>query len=114
MQHRRSHLWHLRKAVRKGLDIEMRRMTRVTRHPQRTCLGCGERDDQDKLIRLAVIDHDQVRVEPQRGRGGYLHPNQPCQKAFVSRKGHFRAFRVELSRAAKAKVIEDLAGRNRE
>ena len=89
-------------------------MASGAQRPQRTCLGCGERDDQDKLIRLAVMDRDQLGVEPQHGRGGYLHRGQQCQKAFVGRKGHYRAFHVEVSRSAKAKLIEDLAGRNRE
>lgn len=89
-------------------------MTSTTHRPQRTCLGCGERDDQDKLIRMSVVDLDQLRVEPQRGRGGYLHHDPSCQKAFISRKGQYRAFHVELSRSAKAKLIEDLAGQNRE
>ncbi|MGH7887555.1 MAG: YlxR family protein [Candidatus Binatia bacterium] len=87
-------------------------MTKGTYRPQRTCLGCGARDDQGKLIRLAVTSQDQLTVEPRRGRGGYLHRDRQCQKAFVSRKGQYRAFHVEVSRAAKAKLIEDLASRN--
>ena len=87
-------------------------MANRTHRPQRTCLGCGARDDQDKLIRLAVAGHDQLAVEPQLGRGGYLHPDRQCQKAFVGRKGQYRAFHKEVSRAAKAKLIEDLASGN--
>ena len=87
-------------------------MANRTHRPQRTCLGCGARDDQGKLIRLAVAGQDQLAVEPALGRGGYLHRDPRCQKAFVSRKGQYRAFHEEVSRAAKAKLIEDLAGRN--
>lgn len=83
-------------------------MVKRTHRPQRTCLGCGVRDDQDKLIRLAVTGHDQLTVEPRHGRGGYLHRERQCQKAFVGRKGQYRAFHKEVSRAAKAKLIEDL------
>ena len=87
----------------------------VTEHAhraERTCLGCGARDDKDKLIRLAVTDQDQLRVDSYRGRGGYLHRDPSCHKAFVNRKGHYRAFHVEISRTAKAKLIDDLAERD--
>ena len=87
-------------------------MANKAHRPQRTCLGCGARDDQDKLIRLAVTGQDQLQVEPRRGRGGYLHRDRQCQKAFVSRKGQYRAFHVEVSRTARVKLIEDLAVRN--
>ena len=78
---------------------------------QRTCLGCGARDDKVNLIRLAVTGQDQLRVESYRGRGGYLHRDPSCCKAFVNRKGHYRAFHVEISRAGKAKFIDALAER---
>ncbi|MBM4298822.1 MAG: YlxR family protein, partial [Deltaproteobacteria bacterium] len=89
-------------------------MAKRGHRPQRTCLGCGGRDDQDQLIRLAVTGQDQLSVEPRRGRGGYLHRNQKCQQAFNGRKGLYRAFHVEVSRTAKTRLVEDLASRNRE
>jgi len=75
-------------------------------------LGCGARDDQNKLIRLTVTDGKQLQVERYRGRGGYLHPDPTCHKDFVSRKGHYRAFHVEIDRKAKAQLIEKLADRD--
>jgi predicted RNA-binding protein YlxR (DUF448 family) len=60
------------------------------------------------MIRVAVTDQDKLQVEQQIGRGGYLHHNAKCQKAFVTRKGHYRAFHVEVNRTAKAKLIESL------
>lgn len=44
--------------------------------PQRTCIACRARDDQDRLIRLIrrgdeVIDATSPRLP---GRGAYLHP----------------------------------------
>jgi predicted RNA-binding protein YlxR (DUF448 family) len=82
--------------------------------PQRTCLGCGARDVQDRMIRLAVTGQDKLLVEQQRGRGGYLHRDAKCQKAFVTRKGHYRAFHVEVNRTAKAKLIDSLTDRDGE
>jgi predicted RNA-binding protein YlxR (DUF448 family) len=64
------------------------------------------------MIRLAVTDQDQLAVEQQLGRGGYLHRDPKCQKAFVTRKGHYRAFHVELNRTVKAKLIGSLTDRD--
>ncbi len=66
------------------------------------------------MIRLAVTGRDQLQVERYRGRGGYLHREGRCLKAFIGRKGMYRAFHVEVSRAAKTKLIEELAGRDGE
>jgi predicted RNA-binding protein YlxR (DUF448 family) len=61
---------------------------------------------------LAVTGQEQIQVESNRGRGGYLHRAASCQKAFVSRKGHYRAFHAEFSRAVKTKLIDELAERD--
>jgi predicted RNA-binding protein YlxR (DUF448 family) len=66
------------------------------------------------LMRLAAPGPDQLQLEPHKGRGGYLHRDPNCQRAFVSRKGHYRAFHVEVSRKVKAEFINELATRNRE
>jgi predicted RNA-binding protein YlxR (DUF448 family) len=87
-------------------------MAKRGHRPQRTCLGCGERDDREKLIRLAVTGPDQLAIEPQQGRGGYLHRDPRCHQAFIGRKGQYRAFHVEVSRTAKAKLVEALASRH--
>jgi predicted RNA-binding protein YlxR (DUF448 family) len=60
-------------------------MAKRGHRPQRTCLGCGARDAQDQLIRLAVTGKDQLEVEKNCGRGGYLHRDAKCQTGFVNR-----------------------------
>ena len=82
--------------------------------PQRTCLGCGTRDDQQRLLRLAVTDQGRLVVDRDRGRGGYLHRDAVCWRKFLGRKALHRAFRVEVSRAAKEQFIEDIKGQDRE
>ena len=64
------------------------------------------------MLRLAVSGQDQLQVERYHGRGGYLHRDARCLKAFIGRKGMYRAFHVEVSRAAKARLVEALAGRD--
>lgn len=82
--------------------------------PERTCLGCGGRDDQNRLIRLAVSGDGQLIVDRHLGRGGYLHRNRQCWQMFVRRKGHYRAFHVEVSKVTKEKLFNELESRDRE
>jgi len=77
-------------------------------------LGCGARDDQERMIRLTATGQAELQVEPNYGRGGYLHRDAKCQKAFINRKGHYRAFHVEVNRTVKAKLIGSLRDRDGE
>ena len=87
---------------------------RETRHrPQRTCLGCGGHDDQREMIRM-TMQNDRLVVDPSRGRGGYLHGRRECRRLFVGKKGHYRAFHAEVTRAMKQNLIEELDSRERE
>lgn len=81
--------------------------------PQRTCMGCGGRDDQARLIRLAV-EQGRLAVDGMRGRGGYLHRSSECRRLFVGRKSQYRAFHVEVTRAMKENLIKELENRDRE
>jgi predicted RNA-binding protein YlxR (DUF448 family) len=76
-------------------------------------LGCGARDDQNRLIRLVVTDQATLKIDKQAsGRGGYLHPVQQCWQTFVRRKSLYRAFRKEIKKEAKEKLIQDLKERH--
>lgn len=88
-------------------------MPKKGHRPQRTCLGCGARDDRDHLIRMAV-DQARLVLDRDRGRGGYLHPRAECRRLFVGKKGHYRAFHAEVTRVMKEKLIEQLENRERE
>lgn len=77
--------------------------------PQRTCLGCGARDDQKNLIRLIIGTDGELINDPRgSGRGGYLHHRHDCWQAFLRRKNTHRAFRVNVSKEAKQKLIQVL------
>jgi predicted RNA-binding protein YlxR (DUF448 family) len=64
------------------------------------------------MIRLAVTEQGQVVPEARQWRGGYLHRTENCWKMFISRKSHFRAFRREISRAAKETLVQQLKARD--
>jgi len=77
-------------------------------------LGCGARDEAAGMIRLAVIEQGELELNQRSGRGGYLHRNENCWKMFINRKNHFRAFRTEISRAAKENLVQRLKARDGE
>jgi predicted RNA-binding protein YlxR (DUF448 family) len=74
-------------------------------------LGCGARERKSQLVRLIVNAAGQLEVAGHGQRGGYLHRRTECWSAFVSRKSHFRAFRVELAKPVKEKLVRDLKDR---
>ena len=83
--------------------------------PQRTCLGCGVRDDQKSLIRIIIgADGELITDSRAYGRGGYLHHRHNCWQAFLRRKNTHRAFRVNISKEAKQKLIQVLSEGYRE
>jgi len=78
--------------------------------PQRTCLGCGVRDDQKSLIRIIIgADGELITDSRGYGRGGYLHHRYDCWQAFLRRKNTHRAFRMNISKEAKQKLIQVLS-----
>ena len=83
-------------------------MSKRGHEPERTCLGCGARERKAQLVRLIVNAAGQLEFAAQGQRGGYLHRRAECWSGFVGRKSHFRAFRVEVAKPAKEKLLRDL------
>lgn len=64
--------------------------------PERTCVGCRQRDDRDALLRFVLgpdgrLVPDVTRKLP--GRGVSVHPARACLEAAVRRGGFARGFR---------------------
>ncbi|HEY4616130.1 MAG TPA: YlxR family protein [Citricoccus sp.] len=76
--------------------------------PVRTCVGCRSREDQTKLVRLAldgVPGSRSVVPDPRRrmpGRGAWLHPDPACVQAALKRGAFHRAFRGPVDVASLA------------
>jgi predicted RNA-binding protein YlxR (DUF448 family) len=78
--------------------------------PQRTCLGCGCKEDQSKLIRLVKDSDGELKVRRlEGGRGGYLHPARGCWQTFLKKRSHYRAFHGEIDKGAREKLIKELS-----
>jgi len=71
-------------------------------------LGCGARERKSLLVRLIVNAAGQLEIAAHGQRGGYLHRREQCWSGFVNRKSHFRAFRVEVGKPAKEKLLGEL------
>ena len=77
--------------------------------PMRTCLGCGKRDDQDKLLRLVFESQGELIIDAKgHGRGGYLHYVEKCWQAFLRRKSVYRAFQREISKDVRERLVQRL------
>ncbi|MDO5066827.1 MAG: YlxR family protein [Propionibacteriaceae bacterium] len=81
--------------------------------PQRTCIGCRQRDDQSALVRIVrigdeLVDATRPRLE---GRGAYLHGR--CLDLAVKRQALRRSFggAAVLSSALEQALRQDALGR---
>jgi predicted RNA-binding protein YlxR (DUF448 family) len=84
----------------------------TSRRPQRTCLGCGKRDEQAELLRIIIQENGALEVNRLGdGRGGYLHGAEACWDLFLRKKSVYRAFHAEVGRPAKEQLILNLRAR---
>ena len=67
--------------------------------PIRMCIGCGGRDAQSRLLRFTVGAGGTLVPGPGNGRGGYLHTQRGCVRAFATARTRFvRSLGVVVSR----------------
>jgi predicted RNA-binding protein YlxR (DUF448 family) len=79
--------------------------------PVRTCVGCGERDEQNALMRFVLASGGRLQLDQGRrlhGRGAYLHRAEDCLARFSKRKGRLRSLRVAVDPAARAGLVAEL------
>jgi predicted RNA-binding protein YlxR (DUF448 family) len=77
----------------------------------RSCVGCGERDVQGRMVRLARDAAGALRVDPKRslpGRGAYLHRAEECFSRFAKRRGMVRSLRSAVDTPTRAQVVAEL------
>ncbi len=105
------------KRIKERKNQKQSRRERLKRNnrPERTCLGCGVRDNKGNLLRLVVTTSGELIVNQMgTGRGGYLHEQGTCWEAFLGKKKLYRAFHLEIGREARGKLIQGLRDRCRE
>jgi uncharacterized protein len=86
-------------------------LTTAEGRPQRTCLGCRQSLDRDKLVRFVLHPAGGVVVDYQGklpGRGAYTHIDADCIRNAVRRQQFDRAFRTKLDKMADDELVSDL------
>jgi hypothetical protein len=70
------------------------------RQPVRTCVGCRQTDQAAALVRAVADPAGRLVLQRGRpkaaGRGAYIHPNEKCLIAALSRGGFERSLRRKL------------------
>jgi len=78
--------------------------------PIRTCVGCGARAEQPRLLRV-VMGPGGLMVDRLRrlgGRGAWLHHETACWDAFVRRRGPVRSLRLAPVRGERERLVATL------
>lgn len=81
--------------------------------PVRTCVGCGQRDAQQAMLRLRM-SAGTILVEGEAGgtgRSAYLHSRKPCIQGLVKSKGLTRSLRATIGRDLRLALTEALERR---
>jgi len=80
--------------------------------PQRSCLGCRESRDRDKLIRFVLSPQNEVVPDLDGrlpGRGAYTCVSSQCLRLAVKQRQFSRAFKTEVTTAS-PEEMSDLVG----
>jgi hypothetical protein len=90
-------------------------MSRISpkRTPVRTCVGCGQRESRDGLLRLQLgAAGGLVVVErPVRGRSAYVHGRAECVTALAKTRLLRRSLGADVGSGGRAGVIQCLRNR---
>ena len=69
--------------------------------PVRTCCGCGQREAQERLVRVSIVDGSLMPdfKRQREGRGAYLHRHPECWAAFMRGKEYVQSLRRRVASA---------------
>jgi uncharacterized protein len=77
--------------------------------PQRTCVGCRQRDNKKQMLRISAIGDRLTLDEEARlpGRGAYLHRRNRCITQFAhSKAARLSSLRYKIGRDERLKLVE--------
>ena len=72
----------------------------MQRQPQRTCMGCNSKKDQNELIRISKNKNNEISINENQkldGRGAYLCSNIKCLEKVMKTKRIERIFGIQIS-----------------
>lgn len=77
--------------------------------PQRTCMGCNEKKDKNKLIRIVKNQNNEINIDKtgkMSGRGAYICDNIQCLEKVVKSKRLEKVLDINIS----DEIYESLRG----
>ena len=77
--------------------------------PQRTCMGCNEKKDKNKLIRIVKNKENEITIDKtgkKEGRGAYICDDENCLEKLIKSKRLERVFEMKISQ----EIYESLRG----
>lgn len=77
--------------------------------PQRTCMGCNQKKDKNKLIRIVKNSNNEIYVDitgKKDGRGAYVCNNAECIEKLSKNKRLEKVFEMKISN----EIYENLRG----
>lgn len=77
--------------------------------PQRTCMGCNEKKDKNKLIRIVKNQNNEINIDKtgkMSGRGAYICDNIKCLEKVVKSKRLEKVLDINIS----DEIYESLRG----
>ncbi len=84
-------------------------MQKLNDGPERTCIGCMERDNKKHMMRIAV-SRDTLTLDEKglmMGRGAYLHYRNRCITSFGHNKAReLRSLKRKISADERRKLVE--------
>src|SRR5437588_11402190 len=87
----------------------MLRMRRPNDTPQRTCVGCMQRDSKQRMMGIAD-GADSLKLDEKGrmpGRGAYLHYCNPCINKFIHNRGReLRSLKRKISLDERRRLVE--------
>lgn len=77
--------------------------------PQRTCMGCNEKNDKDKLLRIVKNKENEIfidKIGKANGRGAYICNSEICLEKLMKSNRLEKIFDMKISN----EVYESLRG----
>jgi len=81
--------------------------------PQRQCMGCRERKEKRRMIRIVRTPEGNVNLDfsgKMNGRGAYICPNIECLKKALRSKALDRSLEVTIPEEVYARLEKEMEG----
>lgn len=81
--------------------------------PQRTCIGCNEKKDKNKFIRIVKDNQNNISIDKTgkaNGRGAYICDNIECLEKAIKNKRIEKSFQMVIDNEVYEKLRDMING----